>query len=62
MFQSTDEYKDACQLWILYEESLSKAPEEVKEKQKQKQLMEEDEKFSNRRVITNLKYFFLAFC
>ena len=49
--QSTEEYKDACQLWALYEESLAKAPDEVKEKQKQKQQqLDDEEKFSNRKV------------
>ncbi|KAA0192779.1 hypothetical protein HAZT_HAZT003439 [Hyalella azteca] len=48
--KSTEEFKDACDLWKLFEESRARAPDEVKEKQKQKQQqIDDDEKFPGKK-------------
>lgn len=53
MFQSTEEYKDACELWEIFIAAKEKAPDEVnKEKlrQQQNQESEEDSSKGGKRV------------
>lgn len=47
--KSTDEYKDACELWTIFEEAKDRAPEEINKEKLRQQSQEEDERQGKRR-------------
>lgn len=49
--QSTEEYKDACELWEIFLSAKERAPEEINKEKLRQQQMEEEER-QGKRVST----------